>query len=428
MTRSVALLTIALAIAPAVRAQQSLTLERAIALALERNERAAVADARVDAAEARVGRARAFFFPDVTLTGNYTRRSYETMREIGGDIVTIQSKNAFNANAFLSTTLFNARAFPLYRQAKLERESTRLGSAEDKRLLQFEAADAYVITLSLERVLQAAARRRDFAKASLDDSRARFEAGLVSSNDVTRAELELATAEREVTRTRGQVQTAYLELGNLLNTEVEGPLDVPENLLAAASESRTIPDAVIAEAEMRRLDIGSTERHALALEEFAKEPLQRFIPNLVMNGQYRHTNEAGLSGREDDSSLGLVLTWNAFDGGEAFADRAERRALAREARLDLEADRRRVGLEVRSAETALSSEQASIRQATIAVEAARKNADESTELYRQGLASALEVADANFRLFEAEVAEARARYQLALAYLDLRLALGHEPL
>jgi outer membrane protein TolC len=59
--------------------------------------------------------------------------------------------------------------------------------------------------------------------------------------------------------------------------------------------------------------------------------------------------------------------------------------------------------------------------------AARRNAEETSALYREGLASALELADANQRLFEAEVAEVTARYRMALAYLALREARGDAP-
>jgi outer membrane protein TolC len=40
----------------------------------------------------------------------------------------------------------------------------------------------------------------------------------------------------------------------------------------------------------------------------------------------------------------------------------------------------------------------------------------------------LEVADANVQLFDAEVAAIRARYTLAIAYLDLRAAFGLDAL
>ena len=60
--------------------------------------------------------------------------------------------------------------------------------------------------------------------------------------------------------------------------------------------------------------------------------------------------------------------------------------------------------------------------------AARRSSEESAILYRQGLTTALAVTDANVRLFEAEVDLARAQFDLALALLALRQAVGRDAL
>src|SRR5687768_14713978 len=84
---------------------RTLTLEQAVELALTRNERAQAAQARADAARARVLRARSFFFPDLNAQGVYTRRLYQTIREVGGQSVVVQRFNALSANATLGLTL-----------------------------------------------------------------------------------------------------------------------------------------------------------------------------------------------------------------------------------------------------------------------------------------------------------------------------------
>ncbi len=84
-------------------------------------------------------------------------------------------------------------------------------------------------------------------------------------------------------------------------------------------------------------------------------------------------------------------------------------------------------VEVREALVSLTNQRASLKQAAVAHEVAKKNAAETTELYRQGLASALEVADANVSLFEAEVALVQERYGLGVAFLNLEAALGLDP-
>jgi len=404
---------------PLAAQERELTLERAIELALTRNERAAIADARVDAAEARVRRARAFFFPELNLAANYTYRTASDRNASGG--------NTLANTATVTSTLFDARAFPLYRQARLSLEATQFQSEEDKRLLTFESADAYVTTLSFEAFALAARRRRDFARASFEDARARFEAGLVSSNDLTRAELELATADRELTIAQGNTQSALLQLENLLVADIEPPL----RYVAAPNEAALLEAdvrALIDRAVTNRLDLRARERQARALDQFASEPDKRFIPTLGLLGQYRKTEEDNANGGNDVGLLSVTMNWPVFDGGDRRAERAERLALAREAQLIFDSTRRRIGLEVSDAALAVAREQAATELASTAVRIATRNAEETQELYRQGLASALEVADSNLRLFEAEVAEVRARYQLSIAQLDLRAATGSSPL
>ena len=411
------------------QAQHSaLTLESAVHLALTRNERAGAADERAAGAAARLDKARSFFFPTLAMTGTYTRRAYQTTRKVGDSEVTLQRYNALQGTATFGMTLFDARSIPLYRQAARDRDATFLQSADDKRLLGFEAADAFLATLSLDQVLAASERRLEFARKNLEDATGRFEAQLVSSNDVTRARLELATAERERARAQGGAQTAYLQLGFLLDTEIAGSLAMPDSLLEAATVTPAEAATLVTAARARRLDVAASRRRAAALHASAQEPLLRYLPNFAVSGQSRLTNEGGLSGRERDWSLGVNLGWALYDGGVRGADRDERLALAAVADLDTRARSRKIAVEIESAIVVLSSAQAAIAQATVAVDVARQNAAESTELYRQGLVRALEVADAGVRLFEADVALARERFGLALAYLDLRAALGLDPM
>ena len=157
------------------------------------------------------------------------------------------------------------------------------------------------------------------------------------------------------------------------------------------------------------------------------EPMLRWLPSLSFNGQYRYTNESGLTGRPTNWNLGLTLTWAVFDGFSRNADYKERKALAVLADLDVKATMRKVELDVRDALVSLENQRATLKQAEVAREVAGKNAVETAELYRQGLITALEAADANVRLFEAEVALVRERYGLGIAFLNLEAALGLDP-
>jgi outer membrane protein, multidrug efflux system len=411
-----------------VRAQEEvLTLEQAIQLALRGNERALAADQNLAAADARLTKARAYFMPAINATGTYTRRPFEVQRTIGNQQIIVQNLNALSGVASFSMILFDSHSIPTLVQASSDRSAEQYATADAKRVLAFEVSNAYLMTLSVDQVLEASNRRFDFAKQNLEAAKARYSAGLVSSNDVTRAELESATAEMGVTQVRGQVETTYLQLGYLLNNPARRRLMVPEFLLSAVEGKPLAAEALIAEAQARRPDVTSLRWRAKSQHALIVEPILKWLPSLSLTGRYTYTNEAGLTGQNTNWNAGLTMSWSIFDGFTRNGEYSERRALAYQADLNLQSAMRLVELEVRDSLVILANEQAALKQATVAFEVAKRNAAETTELYRQGLATALQVADANVSLFEAEVQLVSSRYGVGIAYLNLEAALGLDP-
>ena len=407
-----------------------LTFEQAVDRTIERNERAKISHLNTTASQARLSQARAFFFPTLGVGANYTRQGWAAV-SAGGQPLVVQEPNALSAVAAARWTVFDARGIPLYRAAARELEATKLESADSRRLLAFEAGDAFLQTLSSQAVVDAARRRVDFAQQAVKDSGSRQAAGLVSVNDVTRAQLEAATAERELTRATSTAETARIQLAWLLDA-APGELDALERpaalLETAASASPELSAQALAKAQDSRLDVAAAVARAAQAGALSDEPNARLFPTLSLVAQYRLTNEPGLSGRVGGGSFGVDLAWALFDGGDRYGERRQRLAEAQSASLQARLRQRKVAFDVQAALVSLKSAQASLAQAKVASDVAQKNATETEELYRQGLASTLQVADASLRRFEAEVELARGQYGLALSLLDLRAAIGVDPL
>ncbi len=422
---------LALVLAPLLSAvdEKPLTLETAVKLALERNERALATAQNVAAANALVTKARSYFLPAISGTGMYTRRPFEVTRLVGDTLFVIQRFNAVSGAASLNLTLFDAVSIPGLNSARASQKSTVDAAIEARRQLAFEVSQAYLATLSTGQVLEAARRRYDFASQNLAAARARYQGGLASINDVTKAELEFATAEEGVIQVRGQLETATLQLGFLLDApkDVRAPLVVPEFLIQAGEAGPADTDRLVAEAQVRRLDLSSLRWFAQAQHALAVSPVLRWFPSLSLNGLYTYTNESGLTGAATNWNVGLTLSWTIFDGFSRNADYRYQAAQARLADLNVQASIRQVDIDVREAQVSLANQRAAFKQAVVADDAARKNASETAEMYRQGLASALDLAAANVSLFEAEVGLVGQRYGLGVAFLNLEAALGLDP-
>ncbi len=411
---------IAPGVAPPTAREGGTRIADVIALALKHNERARSPQERVRAAEAAVVKARASLIPSLSATAGETLRPAPPT---GSDTT------SFAATATLTAPIFAPSAYPLLSQSKHSAEAERHQAGEDRRVLAYDVARAFLTALTANEVKLAADQRFVRAEANLANARARAAAGFASSNDVTRSEIELASAKREVESAIGTVARAYIQLSFLTVVSVSGPLVEPTQTTRAA-ELRGVSDvkALCATARLRRLDVRSSREKVEAAEQSAKEPMWRLAPTIAFQGQVRATAPTGSSGRVDDETLQLTASWPIFDGGSRYADRESRLASLKIAMLDQSLLERRVEADVRVALANLQAAQGVYQAASSAVDSARRNTQETEVLYKQGLARAIELVDANAKRFDAEVALATARLSMEQAYLELRFATGDGPL
>ncbi len=413
---------------PRIAAAQALRMEDAIRLALQNNERAKKAPLRVTIADAQLDRARDAFFPTLTASGSSSYRP------------NARGSNPSTTGALtLNQPLLNPSAFPQYSQQSHNREAEKWGSVQDQRQLAFETAKAFLQALTAEGVMKSAQRKLESARRSLETAQARAAAGLNSTNDVTKAELQVATSQGQLANAQGNAQRAYIALSFLVGQNVAGPLVAPDNTTAAAqrfeqARANQVKSALerrgqmLAAAQDRRPDVRALHERNEALAVSAKEPLYRLIPSLSASGQLRFVPDPLPGEKVLDEQASLNLSWQIFDAGFRYADRKQRLAQLASARLDEQLLRRSVENDVKLSIAALRSARGNFESAQAAVAAAAKNAEETAILYQQGLARALEVSDANDRQFEAEVTSASAKLSMEQAYLDLRNALGFGPL
>ena len=417
--RSVCCVLIALAmVARVVRAEQQLTLEGAIQMALANNERSLKAPFRVEAAVGTLDRARAAFLP--------------TMVAAGTDTVNAKADRYGRHSATVGTLsvnqpIVNLSAYPLYAQARHQLNSETWGALEDRRSLAFDSASAFINALASDRLLSAAQRRLDRATATQQDTQARADAQLASTNDVTRAVIDTTTAESQVAQARGIRERAYLQLSFLVGRPVVESLVAPERTTSAARHGQFRKEDIVRLAESRRPDLKSAEEHTESLRHAAAEPLYRLAPTLGVTGQVKSIVDPLPTDTAFSGSALVTLTWTIYDAGARYADRKTRLAQADSGALDERQLRRSIATDISVAISALRTARANLRISQDAAAAAQRNSEETAILYRQGLARAIELTDADASQYAAEVAVESAQLDMEQAYLNLRQALGIQP-
>lgn len=397
-----------------------LTIDEAIRLALTRNERAQIADLTTEEAKAALEKARYAFFPIVNLSANGALRP------------TDKPKTTASTGLQLTQPIFAPSAFPLYSQAKHALEAQLASTADAKRVLAFQTAHSFFAVLLAQHVVEAAQRELDTANANVADTDAQFKAQLVSANDVTRARINQAGSVRELATDKGNLAASYVALAFMLNAKAAGRLAVPTALLDAGKQPIASVDPLVAQAIAQRPDLVAQRASALASHDFAREPRWRLLPSLMfvagLDASSNTSSNPMMNNSGFDGSLALALSWTIFDGGNRYADAHSRDAAAAIADLNASELARSIESDVRTAAANLSAAQDALTGAKDAADQSAKSAEETAILYRQGLAKAIELVDANEQRFEADVSYAEAEYAVAAAYLDLRQALGLGPL
>ena len=243
----------------------------------------------------------------------------------------------------------------------------------------------------------------------MDDSAARAQAGLTSTNDVTRATLAVATAQSAGGDGAGQPRARLpaaraTSSGSRSRRRSSRPRRTTDTRATAAWK----PDEVARRAEARRPDVRSAHEHTEALRDSARSRSTASCRRSALQAAAPPDHRSAAAGHRDLESAQLTLTWTIFDAGVRYADRTHAPRRRREsAALDERALRRSVATDI-----AIARRDAARRRATCsrspseAVAAAQKNTDETEILYKQGLARAIEVTDANASRYDAEVTRA----------------------
>ena len=444
--RAIAAVVLWLGGATAAAAQQPtpivLTIEEAMARALEHAPSIAAAAAREEAALATVEIRRAGRRPALTISSGVLRTNH--VDEFGvpqsdGSVRILFPDLPSNYR------LRGEAALPLYTAGRIDAavgaaEADRASANADRRAVEadirLEVTRAYwtlVTSRETAAVLQRALARTD---AWVGDVKSRVDAGLLPPNDVLSAQAQRARHSVRLIQARNEAAAAELELARLIGVDVTQPIttaspvgtspaalaalgeEPPATLVARALEQRPEREALAARQSSLRLSADAARAAtrpqvaALAAVEPAR-PNPRFVP------------------RTDDWraswDLGVSLTWPVFDGGRSRAETAA--ALAQSAAVEhrLRDFDARVAVDVRQRLLDLASGRAAQDAAADAIAAAAEAHRVVLERFRAGVATSTDVLDAEVALLEAELERTRLAASQRLSEARLLHAVGGRP-
>jgi outer membrane protein TolC len=417
---------IARAEAPA--AARALSLDEALGELERQNLTLRQARARREEAAGLARQALAAALPTLTATGGYVHNSDAAVAPFsqiaailapGGPPVPnllIQPREVFTVNGTARLPLLAPTAWADVAAARsAERASEE--SAEAVRLqLRAALVQAAWTTSAVDEIVAASERALSSAEEQASLAERALAAGTGVPLAVLQARTEAVRRRSDLVRARADRARAELSAGVLLGRAQPVRILVPALSRPASPDPRALRD----EAERRRPELRADAAQVEAAERRVTSARLRLLPQVSASASAFAQTEPLPTLKESGWRLTVDLTWALYDGGFRYGKARQEEGALAEARASLEAERVAVAQEVddaaRDVDLAVERLGLAEEQARLAGEAAAT----ARRGFAGGVASSLDVLEANDRLFQSEVglADARARLGISLAALD----------
>jgi len=317
--------------------------------------------------------------------------------------------------------LSNIRRYQASRAAVRAATNDR-GATDDT--VSTTVAKAYLAALRTDADMEAYQANVALAEAVLKQADNQKSAGTGTGIEVTRAKVQLSNEKQRLLIVQNERNKAYLQLLRVMGLNLGTTLELTDKLSYVPTDAITVEQAQV-EAIKSRPDIKAQLERETASRLNANSVKFERLPSLVAYADY---GSAGTNG--DITSLlptrnyGIAVRVPIFDGGRRDARRAETASQFRQERVRSNDLREQIELEIRTALDSLHSAEEQFKVAEEGLTLSDSELTQARRRYAAGVASSLEVTDAQTRLERARDNRIAALFGYNVARIDLGKAMG----
>jgi outer membrane protein len=446
----------------------TVTLERAIAGALENSPVVRDAEAAVLAARGRVREAWASVLPDVGASASY-QRNFRVQEGFlpaiffdstagPDDVIPVRfgAQNSWFAGVTVTQPLFEVGAFigvgAAGRFRALEEERAR-GVTQNVVTVVRQRYFDVLLALENVRLTELGVER---VQKTLEETQALNRAGLASDYDVLRLEVQLANLEPNLRRARDGAAATKRALAIEIGRDVDLPLEVAGRLYQVdiADVARNTPDnaqllalagaelgaggldAALETAVSRRSDVRQAELNILLGQAQLAAERAEYFPKISLFGAYNISAQdngppsffgENANQRTTAAWGGVKVELPVFKGFSRSARMQQVKASLIQNRTRLALTREQTADQLRTLAAAVDEARARVASQRRAVGQAQRGFEIASAEYRAGVGSQLQITDAELALRQSEFNYAQAVYDYLTARSNLDAARGTVP-
>jgi outer membrane protein TolC len=361
-----------------ITGQQAITLPQAVDIAFRNNRQIQAARLIVNRAQTGVREAQSAQALQVGLTGGLQNQGSPLIIGTQSQFGSTTGTDAQGALQATYNILSAGRNQSSVRAAEEQVLFDRLDLLRVEQLIRGQVLTAYYdLQAADSSVIINQAAVAD-ATRSLSDAQLQERAGVGTKFDILRAQVQLATANQDLTNARSQQQTARKKIAQLLVVDNNTEFTAADPVGESGTWNYSLEDSVViafrnrpeAKQELVRRNISEQQQVVASAADSAQVDL---VASYGLGKSISSNTSA-----QDNYSLGARLRWDFWDGGAAGA-RASRERFSQEiSENQFTTARNQIRFEVEQAYSSLGSSRTNIATATQAL----KQAEESLKLAR----------------------------------------------
>src|SRR5881296_1947468 len=389
-----------------------LTLDEAVAIALEQQPQITVLLFAYAAARYRVDQALAPLLPQLTGSVSTTKSENPSLSTLGvASTVFRNFDQTVLAQVALSQLLFDFGKNLAATEAARKLQDIALENVElQRQLISLSVKEAYTNILFAQRLIRVNEQALQRADLNLKSARGFYEVGTRPKSDVARAEVDVANAKLAVIQARNAERLALVALNTAMAIDVDTPTTIQDNLVY---EPVTLDrQAIRAEALRQRPEYLQAKLSAQSAEALQRQAFRNITGSGIYGGARKDLQELW--------AVTLSLSWTIYDGGGRIGRYREARANYESALANIKVTELNIIQNVEQAQIAVTDAAERIQAAQAAVASAQENFRLAQGRFDAGVGTILELTDAQLALTQAQNTETQALsdYRIALYRLD----------
>jgi outer membrane protein len=398
----------------------SLTLEQVVSLAVEYHPSLRVSKANLSVAEANLTIARANDLPSISATASETHTDGAFLLRPGIAPVS-QAYNTYAAGIQAQQTILDfGKMVSRVRANSQLVDATQYSDDSTRAQVIMNVQLAYYTLMQAEQVVTVSLQSIESATQHLKQAQAFYTVGKAAQFDVTKAEVDLSTANVNYITAKNQVQLARLQLDNAMGIRSQRTYKVKRDFEV---EAFTFPlDSIKMFTMQHRSDILAANARVEVNNSLVTAAWSQHLPTVSAVGQYNWTNfNFPLLSRW---SAGVTVTLPIFLGFSTQAQVDQARAGAEIARGNLDLLQQSVMLEVEQQYLDIKEAEERIVSTDKLVQQAQESLTLAEKQYAAGVGGALEVSDAQLALSNARITRIQALSDYNSSLVRLKKAMG----